>query len=100
MHIHYSKKAKVDTGFQGIQKIHSNTEIPKKRSKKHPLTKEDKLRNRQISPARVLIENIIREMKIFRILTEKYRNRRRRFGLRANLIAAIFNRSITLNPKK
>ena len=100
MHINYSKKAKVDTGFQGIQKIHSNTEIPKKRSKKHPLTKEDKLRNRQISPARVLIENIIREMKIFRILTEKYRNRRRRFGLRANLIAAIFNRSITLNPKK
>jgi hypothetical protein len=30
-------------------------------------------------------------MKIFRILAEKYRNRRRRFALRINLIAAICN---------
>lgn len=99
-HIHFLKKAQVDTGFQGMQKIHSNTEIPTKRSKKKPLTKEDKLKNKQISSARVLIENIIREMKIFRILAEKYRNRRKRFGLRVNLIAAIFNRSIDLKLKK
>jgi len=32
----------------------------------------------------VLIENIIRELKIFRIVAEKYRNRRRRFNLRIN----------------
>ncbi|MDR2882664.1 MAG: IS5/IS1182 family transposase, partial [Alistipes sp.] len=36
-------------------------------------------------------ENIIREVKIFRIIAEKYRNRRRRFALRFNLIAAIYN---------
>ena len=36
----------------------------------------------------LIIENIIRELKIFRILAEKYRNRRRRFLLRFNLIAA------------
>lgn len=30
-------------------------------------------------------------LKIFRILAERYRNRRRRFGLRFNLIAGIYN---------
>jgi hypothetical protein len=40
---------------------------------------------------RVVVENIIRTLKIFRILAEKYRNRRKRFGLRLNLIAAMCN---------
>lgn len=35
-------KLQVDTGYQGLQKKHLNTEIPKKRSKKNPLTEEDK----------------------------------------------------------
>jgi hypothetical protein len=87
----------VDTGYQGIQKLHSNSELPKKKSKKNPLTKEDKKQNRRISSIRITIENIIREVKIFRILAEKYRNRRRRFALRFNLIAAIYN--LNLNYK-
>jgi hypothetical protein len=74
-----------------MAKIHANVEIPKKRSKKNPLTKEDKQRNRSISSERVLVENTIREVKIFRIIAEKYRNRRKKFGLRFNLIAAIYN---------
>lgn len=32
-----------------------------------------------------------RRLKIFRILSSTYRNRHRRFGLRANLIAGIYN---------
>jgi hypothetical protein len=90
-HLHPDIKCGVDTGYQGIAKIHSNVEIPKKRSKKNPLTNEDKRQNRMISSKRVVIENIIREVKIFRILAEKYRNRRKKFGLRFNLIAAIYN---------
>jgi hypothetical protein len=90
-YIHPSIKAQVDTGYQGLQKKHTNTEIPKKRSKKHPLTKEDKMQNRKISSSRVLVENVIRGIKIFRILAEKYRNRRRRYALRLNLIAGIYN---------
>lgn len=89
--LHESTKAQVDTGYQGIRKIHNNTEIPKKRSKKKPLTIEDKKLNQIISSSRVSIENIIRDLKIFRILAEKYRNRRRRFKLRLNLIAAVSN---------
>jgi hypothetical protein len=81
----------VDTGYQGIAKIHANVELPKKRSKRNPLTKKDKQQNRSISFQRVTVENIIREVKIFRIIAEKYRNRRKKFGLRFNLIAAIYN---------
>jgi hypothetical protein len=84
-------KCLVDTGYQGIQKIHSNSEHPKKKSKKHPLTQEDKKKNQRISSVRITIENIIRDVKIFRIIAEKYRNRRKRFALRFNLIAAIYN---------
>ena len=88
-------KCLVDTGYQGIQKIHSNSELPKKKSKKQPLTKEDKKQNQQISSVRITIENIIREVKIFRIIAEKYRNRRKRFALRFNLIAAIYNLNLS-----
>jgi len=94
-HIHPSTKCGVDTGYQGIAKLHSNVEIPKKRSKKNPLTIQDKERNKAISSERVLIENIIREVKIFRIVAEKYRNRRKKFGLRFNLIAAIYNLNLS-----
>lgn len=80
--------------------MHNNTDIPKKKSKKNPLDKEAKKRNREISSERVLVEHIIREVKIFRVAAEKYRNRRKRFGLRINLIAAFYNRSIELKLKK
>ncbi len=75
----------------GISKKHSNVDIPKKKTKKKPLTKEDKALNREISSSRVLVENVIRSLKIFRILAEKYRNRRKRFALRMNLVAGLYN---------
>ncbi len=68
----------VDTGYQGICKIHPNSEHPKKKTKKKPLTKEDRKENQRISSIRITIENMIREVKIFRIIAEKYRNRRKR----------------------
>ena len=81
----------LDTGYQGIAKIHANSVMPKKRSKKNPLTKEDKKRNREISRQRVSVENIIGFVKRFKIVADRYRNRRKRFGLRFNLIAGMCN---------
>lgn len=89
--IHESIKVVTDTGYQGMQKIHTNTLMPKKRSKKCPLTTEDKLQNYAISSFRVLNEHVIGKLKRFKILADKYRNRRKRFGLRFNLIAGIYN---------
>jgi transposase len=83
--------ALADSGYQGLAALHSNSQTPAKKTKLHPLSKEQKDRNRAISKERILIENIIRKLKIFRILSERYRNRRKRFGLRFNLIAAIYN---------
>ncbi|MDR2764965.1 MAG: IS5/IS1182 family transposase, partial [Tannerella sp.] len=40
-------------------------------------------------------EHAIGFVKRFRILSEHYRNRRKRFGLRFNLIAAICNLELT-----
>jgi len=65
--------------------------LPKKNRKKHPLTKEDKQKNRALSSDRVLNENVIGVLKRFKIIADRYRNRRKRFGLRFNLIAGIYN---------
>ena len=91
IHIHPGTKAITDTGYQGLQKLHSNAELPKKKSKKNPLTKEDKRTNRDLASKRVLNENVIGILKRFKIISDKYRNRRKRFGLRFNLIAGIYN---------
>jgi len=89
--INKDTKVLVDTGFQGIHKYHKNSEIPKKKTKKRPLTKQEKTKNREISSQRVKIENIIGFVKRFKILADRYRNRRKRFGLRFNLISGICN---------
>jgi len=80
-----------DSGYTGIKKLQKNSRLPKKSSKKNPLTKKDKEENRKISSERALNENVIGCMKRFKILSDRYRNRRKRFGLRLNLIAGIYN---------
>ena len=84
-------QAETDTGFIGIHKYHKNSQLPRKSSKKRPLTKEDKLYNRRISSERITNEHVIGFVKRFKILSERYRNRRKRFGLRFNLLAGICN---------
>ena len=81
----------VDTGYLGMTAIHANSELPKKRTKLRPLTKTDKRSNRRIASDRVANEQVIGVLKRFRIIAERYRNRRRRFGLRWNLITGIYN---------
>ena len=80
-----------DSGFQGIFEFHKNSEIPKKKTKKHPLTKEEKANNKRISQERILIENVNACLKVFKILAHRYRNRRKRFGLRMSLICGLYN---------
>jgi hypothetical protein len=94
--IHSEIKVITDTGYQGIARIHQKSELPKKRSKKNPLTKEDKENNRKLSSQRALNENVIGMLKRFKIIADKYRNRRKRFGLRFNLIAGMYNYEIVV----
>ena len=91
MRIKETIKVYADSGYQGICKIHKNSQLPKKNSKKKSLTKQDKKDNHNISSERVLVENVIRKIKVFKLMAEKYRNRRKRFTLRLSLISAIIN---------
>ena len=81
----------IGSGYLGIAKIHGKSTLPKKRGRKNPLTREDKATNRAISGRRALNENVIGSLKRFKIIADKYRNRRKRFALRVNLIAGVHN---------
>lgn len=88
--------ALTDSAYTGIRKIQSTARLPKKRKKGKPLTKEEKQANRAIATERVLNENVIGCLKRFKILSDRYRNRRKRFGLRFNLIAGIYNADLSM----
>lgn len=47
--------------------------------------------NKQISIDRIVVENVIGDLKKYKILSNTYRCRRKRFTLRFNLIAGIYN---------
>lgn len=81
----------VDSGYQGINKLHKKTEIPYKKKKGEKLTKEEKEYNTALSKIRVKVENVIRQIKIFKIIGNKYRNKRKRYGVKFNIVAGIVN---------
>lgn len=85
-----------DKGYQGIAKIHSNSITPHKKPPRKSLPKAEKQANRALAQLRVKVEHGIRRLKRFRILSERYRNRRRRFSLRVHLLAGIINFELSL----
>ncbi len=89
-------KMLADKGYQGIVKIHENSATPIKKPKGGKLTKEQKRYNRELNRLRVAVEHVNRQLKIFKILSYPYRNRHKRFGLRSNLIAGIYNYELAL----
>ena len=80
-----------DKGYLGIAKDHRSSRTPYRKPPKGTLSPEQKQHNRVLARLRMKVEHIIRNLKVFRILQERYRNRRRRFALRLNLIAALCN---------
>ena len=90
-HIHPKIIVITDTGYQGLSRIHTKSMLPKKRTKKRPLTPEDIQNNKNIAKKRILNEHVIGRIKRFKIVSDKYRNRRKRFRLRFNLISGIYN---------
>lgn len=88
-----------DKGYQGVLKLHANSQTPKKKPKRATLDKADRLSNRTLAQRRVIAEHVNRRLKIWRILSERYRNRRKRFGLRFNLIAGVYNYELALQNK-
>jgi IS5 family transposase len=84
-------RAYVDSGYQGLDKVHTATELPYKKPKGGTLDKEQRQYNTALSRVRVPVENTIRRLKIFRILKETYRNKRKAYGQKINIIAGLVN---------
>ncbi len=80
-----------DSGYQGLNKYHKNSLIPIKKKKDKSLTYEDKAHNKKLSKRRILIENVNRLCKIFRIVKEVFRGKHKNYGLTWRLVAALVN---------
>ena len=80
-----------DLGYVGINKIHNNSKIPKKKSKKHPLTEDDINYNKEIGSTRIFIEHTNGWIKRFKILSTKFRNDLKFFSAFSVLICAFYN---------
>lgn len=89
-------RLRADLGYWGLQSASEKVLLPQKNSKLHQLSKAQKKANRELAAKRVKVENVIRRLKIFRLLSERYRHRRKRFGLRFNLIAGLHNYELKL----
>ena len=63
-----------DTAFIGEARVHPNILIPKKKTKKNPLTEDEKEMNKLISSYRVIVEHAIGGIKRYRCMSEKLRN--------------------------
>jgi hypothetical protein len=81
-----------DSGYQGIYKYDEWSFVPQKKSKKRELLEWEKAYNTELSRRRVFIENINAKVKVFRIMSYPYRNRRQSHLLRTKLVCAIINR--------
>ena len=80
-----------DKGYQGLNNIFKKSLTPKKKPRNKQLSDEDKTFNSLISKIRIAIEHVNCQLKIFRILSEKYRSRPKTFFKRAILICEFYN---------
>jgi hypothetical protein len=80
-----------DSGYQGWQNVVKEVCLPFKATKKKPLSKEQKRHNSSLASFRARIENKIRDLKIFKIMSNVYRNFQKKHNMRLNIIAGIVN---------
>lgn len=80
-----------DSGYQGLQDSHAGVEIPYKKTKARPLTKDERAYNHALSRFRVRVEHSIARLKVFRILSDTYRYPRAAYGAKISIVAGILN---------
>ena len=80
-----------DTGYQWIHTLHTHSVIPHKKKRHAELSEDERKFDHGLSSVRIAVEHVIGRIKRFRIVADRYRNRRKRFALRFKLIAGIYN---------
>lgn len=86
-----------DSGYQGLATAHPQSCLSRKKPRGGELSSDDKTHNRSLGRFRMPIEHVIRSLKVWRIVKETYRNRRKRFSLRFKLIAGLVNAGLQLS---
>lgn len=84
-------RAYADSGYQGYQDDYPDLEIPYKKSKKKPLSKDERAYNHALSRFRVRVEHAIARLKRFRILADRFRYPRKTHAVKFSIIAGIAN---------
>lgn len=84
-------KVYADSGYQGLKKRCAQAKTPIKKSRKKPINKWQKIYNKILAKRRIKVEHVIAEIKNFKILSHRYRNKRKRYNLKFNIIAGIVN---------
>ena len=63
----------------------------RKKPKNGELGKDEKEQNKALSKVRVIVENILGDIKVFRIMSDRRRIKRIRFNLKFRIISGIVN---------
>jgi IS5 family transposase len=84
-------RAHADSGYQGLQHDHPDVDIPYKKSKKKPLTKDERAYNGALSRFRVRVEHSIAKLKSYRMLSERYRYPKATYAAKFSIIAGVIN---------
>ena len=83
--------AYADSGYQGLQNEHPHAELPYKKSKKKPLTRDERDYNHALSRFRVRVEHKIAQIKTFRLFAERFRYPKFTYAAKFALVAGIVN---------
>ena len=84
----------LDLGYEGVQKgfPELNAHIPiKRRRKDEKLTDEQRLYNRSLAKARIVVEHTFSRMKKFRVMGEEFRNRLKNYDMMTDIVAGLVN---------
>lgn len=65
--------------------------MPKKKPRGKELTEEEKNSNKQFSKERIKIEHVFGKMKVFQILSQRFRNPIAKYALIFKNIAGLYN---------
>ena len=84
-------KVLADSGYQGLRAKHKKSKIPIKKTKKEGLTANQRLYNKLLSKRRIKVEHKIGELKTFRIIGDKYRNKLGSYHVKMNIVAGLVN---------
>jgi hypothetical protein len=89
----YSKAEAIvlDKGFDGLQSFGENILIAMKKPKNKELPKEEHIKNKAISKKRIIIEDIIRRLKFFKVLKRSVRGLKKIYCKVIHNVVEIYN---------